>query len=385
MYIWGQTEDGRFVQPFPLGTSGVVDCRCSATDIYMLTSDGAVSVIRDVQRALRDCGAASAGSPDGSDDDSPKDSFNDGRTNTFRTSTNCHPGVARSSAPPVERIRGLFGKRVVKMSVGNAHAAFLADDGTLYCTGDNSFGQCGLKPSNVTSDNTLVTFPRRDHATAPDHVDLHQVQFKDPATRVVDVACGGRHTCCLDSDGNIYTFGDDASVQLFLGDTRGRTLLELDQYKAFASRQERGTVSYTKYTHTDRHLQFNPIPVSRIGKLSEYQHLLCGADISLAAGDDFTIVAATPAGQGDRTTHLIASGGNRFGQCASVDVRMHRPRTVQLAGPLETGLFTCGSSHCVAALKAGGLVGWGSNQQYQLDPDSTLRLLVTNKDQSGGT
>lgn len=82
-------------------------------------------------------------------------------------------------------------------------------------------------------------------------------------------------------------------MQLLLGDTRGRTILELDKYRDFNRKQTPSSLSYTKYTSKDRHMQFNPIPVNLFGKLREYKHYLSGASISLAAGDDFTIVAAT--------------------------------------------------------------------------------------------
>ncbi|GFE53850.1 hypothetical protein BaOVIS_012540 [Babesia ovis] len=343
VYIWGQGGNGQFVQPFQLSCYGMVDCHCSSDDLYMLGGDSVVYVIKGLRQIL------------------------EGYCDSARVN---HPDTSRLCPSPIKDLN----KRVVKISAGNSHAAFITDRGELYCTGDNSFGQCGTKPNKV-KDNTIVTFEADRQS---DTVDLHKVTFKDPNTKIVDVVCGGRHTCCVDTEGNIYTlvqacvdiiyrFGDDSSVQLFLGDTRGRTLLELDHYKPFVSHNDRGSRSYTKYTHTDRHLQFNPIPVSQMGKLNEYQAILRGSRISLAAGDDFTIVAATPGDERARSTHLIASGGNRFGQCASLDVRMHLPRSVKLPGSLLENFIACGSSHCMAVLDQGKLVGWGSNQQKQLD------------------
>ncbi|GBE62243.1 regulator of chromosome condensation (RCC1) repeat-containing protein, putative [Babesia ovata] len=385
VYVWGQVEEGTFVEPLPLAAGGIVDCRCSATDLYMLGGNGNVCVLRDVKSALHNISANTTSklpsvSGDSGNGSTTGTSSHDSGT-VAQTQQAGEQTVEKTPLPAPERIEGLAGKRIVKISVGNDHAAFLADDGSLYCCGDNSFGQCGKKPLNVRNDYSLMVF-QYSVVNPVEHIDLHKVRFKDPATSVVDVVCGGRHTCCVDSDGNVYTFGDDASVQLFLGDTRGRTLLELEHYKPYRARNGESNHSCTKYTQTDLHLQFNPIPVNQVGKLRECQYLMRGAATTLAAGDDFSIVAATPEEQGDRVTHLIASGGNRYGQCASADFRMHRPRVTRLSGVLLPRSFGCGSRHCMAALDNGQIVGWGSNQHRQLDPNSELTCNYDNNVQN---
>ncbi|KAK1939547.1 hypothetical protein X943_000923 [Babesia divergens] len=363
VYIWGQASDGQFVEPFEAGVIGAVDCWCSANDVYMLTRNGEVCVLRNIMATLNGiCGGEDVNlmGSESIGDVGSGNSRDDASANAM------HSAVQNKMKPTVEYIKGFGSKHIVKMSVGNSHAAFLASDGTLYCTGDNSFGQCGTRPKNIKSDMTFITFPSKSD-DVEDIVDLHRVEFKDTDTEIVDVVCGGRHTCCLDSKGNVFTFGDDSGVQLLLGDTRGRTILELDKYRDFNRKHTPNSLSYTKYTSKDRHMQFNPIPVNLVGKLREYKHYLSGASISLAAGDDFTIVAATTGAESrEGTTQLIASGGNRFGQCATVDVRMHRPKVVNLQGTLTLDGLVCGASHCLAAIKDGKLLGWGSNQHYQL-------------------
>ncbi|CDR97686.1 hypothetical protein, conserved [Babesia bigemina] len=378
VYVWGQMEDGRFVEPQALEGAGIVDCRCSATDLYMLGADGNVYVLRDISHALRERSETSGNRVQSSNvesgDEGATGASGHGSGTVARPQHAGEQAVDKASLPTPERVQGLSGKRIVKMSVGNAHAAFLADDGSLYCSGDNSFGQCGTKPSNVSIDLTFMWLPRSG-AVPQELIGVRKVEFKDPTTSIVDVVCGGRHTCCVDSWGNVYTFGDDSSVQLFLGDTRGRTLLEHEQYRPFASPSRKANRSYTTYTQTDRHLQFNPIPVTRVGKLSEYMHLIRGAPATLAAGDDFTVVAATPEAQGsDRATHLIASGDNRFCQCTGVDVRMIRPRVTRLSGVLLPHSLGCGSSHCMAALTNGQILGWGSNKHRQFGPNKRTVL-----------
>lgn len=360
VYVWGRTHNGRYVQPLSVGTDWVVDCWCSETDVYMLTYDGSVRVIRDIMKAFN--------SQDGCDThtataqkrgESRKTPF----TSDESKNTQCIE-LSTENKPKIGYINGLQGKRIVKMSVGNGHAAFIDSKGNLYCSGENYHGQCGKKPANLQNPTTFLIFSMKNEA--PDLVELHQVEFKDKNTKIVDVVCGGRHTCCLDSNGNVYTFGDDSAVQLLLGDTRGRAILELDQYKSPMKTPEPIAKSYTKYTHKDKHLQFNPIPVNRVGKLSEYRDLLDGAKISLSAGEDFTIVTATNGKGGSHASSLIASGGNRYGQCATIDVRMHKPKVVKLPGELDFNGLSCGSNHCVAAMKDGTLVAWGSNQQQQI-------------------
>lgn len=109
---------------------------------------------------------------------------------------------------------------VVKIDCGWNHAALISQSGHLYCWGSGSFGKLGLGDSrNVFCVNEGL------------------VQFPTDSTSLVDVACGYAHTCSLDSDGNIYSWGDNARGQLGLGDftPRNRPKLIEKTYPRFVS------------------------------------------------------------------------------------------------------------------------------------------------------
>ena len=86
--------------------------------------------------------------------------------------------------------------RWIAVAAGDAHTCGIADDGTLWCWGDDGYGAAG--PEGLG-----------DRVLEPVRVST----FSDWTA----VAAGGRHTCGLRSDGRAYCFGDDASGQLGLG------------------------------------------------------------------------------------------------------------------------------------------------------------------------
>lgn len=92
------------------------------------------------------------------------------------------------------------------VSGGGSHSLGLAQDGSVYAWGDNSFGQLG------TGSTTGSTVPVRVDVPLPDGV------------RVTDVEAGLDFSMALASDGTVWTWGDNWNGQLGLGTFRdGRT------------------------------------------------------------------------------------------------------------------------------------------------------------------
>ena len=85
---------------------------------------------------------------------------------------------------------------------GNGHTLILKNDGTLWCTGYNDYGQLGL--GNIASKTT----------------------FTEITTNVDDIKsvyCGCHHTFILKNDGNFWGCGYNSVGQLGLGDSVNRT------------------------------------------------------------------------------------------------------------------------------------------------------------------
>ncbi|KAK2198156.1 bifunctional Regulator of chromosome condensation [Babesia duncani] len=346
VYLWGQHTDSKeYVAPFiACKVDDVVDCKCSRDSIYFLTSKGKVHVIENVNELLR---------------------------NPFKCIV--------SKLEQLPECANIWWYKIIKMSVGDSHAAFVTNDGSLFCRGDNSFGQCGLRPSKVTTLATFYTLEEADANSKLDNVALNQIKFKDPNVKIINVTCGGRHTICVDDKNNIYAFGDDAAVQLFLGDTRGMSLLDANPYKRLGRKFVNHVKSEITYTTKERHLQFNPIKANDYAKVRDIQGILDNSDVHLAAGDDFTIIALNPKSKESlrqAQTTIFSSGGNKYGQCGTMDPRMFKAQAVKL--PNNFGIsqsIKCGHSHCMTLLQSHKLFGWGNNSSKQLISTSLFPVI----------
>ena len=88
-------------------------------------------------------------------------------------------------------------KTVKMLSVGGTHSCALDETGHVFCWGNNEDGQLG----NAQNINSSV----------PVEIDMSGI-LKDKT--VVSVKCGSSHTCALDSEGQAYCWGNNAKRQL---------------------------------------------------------------------------------------------------------------------------------------------------------------------------
>jgi large repetitive protein len=81
------------------------------------------------------------------------------------------------------------------VSAGGKHTLFLSDEGEVYSTGANDFGQLGYETAS--------------HVAEP-------FKVESPA-KAVQIGAGLMHSVFLSTEGTVYSFGDNKFGQLGLG------------------------------------------------------------------------------------------------------------------------------------------------------------------------
>jgi alpha-tubulin suppressor-like RCC1 family protein len=208
-------------------------------------------------------------------------------------------------------INALFDVR--QIAAGDNHACVVLATGEARCWGENARGQLG--------DGTTFSSP----VPRP----VSGLPADEP---VLDIACGGTHTCAvLESGGDVYCWGYNAYGQLGNGTTLDASA---------------------------------PNAVS-------YPHSPMGGD-EVSGGLNHTCAAMRPDG-------LHCWGDNREGQCGNGDRTppgdiLEEPTAVVFLPALPSAI-DCGGIHSCAVFPGGELICWGRNSAGQLGfdtwPDST--------------
>jgi alpha-tubulin suppressor-like RCC1 family protein len=181
-----------------------------------------------------------------------------------------------------------------KLSAGSGHATALKSDGTLLTWGYNEAGQLGIGTPSDTTDTTNTR-------SAPQTVG---------SNTYTAVSAGGSHSAAIQANGNLWTWGGNASGQLGDGTTTSRT---------------------------------NPTQVG-----TDY--------MAVAAGNAHTLAIKT-------NGELWAWGNNGTGQVGD-GTSNPAPSPTRIGNGFYTA--AAGTSHSVAIKLDGSLWAWGSNNFGQL-------------------
>ncbi len=92
---------------------------------------------------------------------------------------------------------------VVSLSAGNSHTCALTEDGTVWCWGENGFGQLGSGAATTSSSRPVQVC---DGVTGPPPC--------SPLTGVAAIDAGSYHTCALMENGGARCWGNNVSGQL---------------------------------------------------------------------------------------------------------------------------------------------------------------------------
>jgi E3 ubiquitin-protein ligase HERC3 len=92
---------------------------------------------------------------------------------------------------------------VLKVACGESHSLALVESGDLYAWGRGYEGQLGIRSSIET-------------VSIPKYIDS---LFRK---RIVEIACGSRHSLAIDENGDLYTWGEARCGQLGHGKQRSQ-------------------------------------------------------------------------------------------------------------------------------------------------------------------
>ena len=194
------------------------------------------------------------------------------------------PSISNVATP--RKVRGIP-KRIESVSVGENHVAAITVDGELYTAGRQIHGSLG-------HDNADPARPAR-------------VGGALDGKRVVNVACGTKHTLAVTAEGEVYAFGEGRTLALGQGESKA----SLKEPTLVEDLQGKGIV-----------------------------HVYAGNGFSLARGKDGT---------------LYSWGCNEYGQLGQGITKRYGP-----VGPViidvPVGAVSCGDFHVVAVGADGGPV-----------------------------
>jgi alpha-tubulin suppressor-like RCC1 family protein len=265
---------------------------------------------------------------------------------------------------------------VANISAGNAFTCISTTDGTVWCWGENLYGQLG------------------DERPVPGQ--WHQVvktSSGSPLTGVVSVSAGSQHACALTSAGNVYCWGRNNAGQLGDGTTTDRARAVQVSGLSSVVQVDLGRQSFFGYScarKTDG-------------------TLWCWGDNSQGQlGDGTTTQRTTPVQAGASTlgsnvaevglggTHSCARKTDGTVWCwgANTSGQLGDGTTTNQTTPVQAGSSTLGSNvaqvvigfqHSCARQADGTLWCWGANNTGQLGNSTTSTMPTTTPVQAGAS
>lgn len=194
------------------------------------------------------------------------------------------------------------------IDIGKSHFAVLKNDGSVWSWGDHTYGQLGVRNSQVSTNHPSAI--RKGDGSRLDNIKA--------------IATGGDHTVALDKNGYVWTWGRNSSGQL-------------------------GYVT-PPIVNTPNQMDFNADP-KRV--LVNGRPLIATA---IAAGE-FHTLAVSSSGQ------VYAWGAGDFGQNGQTS---QSTDPVLVSGLTNIAMVAAGANHSLALTASGEVYGWGRNTSGQL-------------------
>jgi alpha-tubulin suppressor-like RCC1 family protein len=101
---------------------------------------------------------------------------------------------------------------ITAIAIGGYHGIALAEDGTVYTWGHNSYGELGIDETGHR--NTPVQVFSGEYSGGS-----YTYLGEDPDNKITSIALGWMHSCATDADGMVYTWGLNVNGQLGIDNT----------------------------------------------------------------------------------------------------------------------------------------------------------------------
>lgn len=222
-------------------------------------------------------------------------------------------------------VEKLTSVHVVQVACGQHHTLALTDTGDMFSWGCAKFGQTGHDKRGVT------LHPERIAEFAPART----------AFKIVEIACGNRHSLALSKKGEVLSWGCDVHGQI---GQRGES-----------TKSEEGT--------------FKPTKIAEFDNLEK-------KIVSIACG---SIHSCFITEQGE----LFLCGFGEYFCRNKTQHFFYKPKQIPMIEPLKQ--IACGQSHNVALSRTGNVYTWGSGEYGQLGCGMFIncrkpRIVLENKD-----
>ncbi|XP_061102038.1 probable E3 ubiquitin-protein ligase HERC3 isoform X1 [Conger conger] len=269
-------------------------------------------------------------------------------------------GEGEGSVPQPRTCRVFTGRGLREVACGHRHSLFLLHDGSVYTCGSNSCGQlgtdkpggtpelvgaldaqkisgvaCGLAHSvAVNEQGQVFTWGaggggQLGLGTTEEVVRIPRLIKKLCEHRISQVMCGNQHCIALSKDGQLFTWGQNASGQLGLGKGRPCCL--------------------------------SPQPLKSLSGIPLAQ---------ITAGGDHSFALSLSGA-------VFGWGKNSAGQLGLNDEQDRAvPCHIKFLRTQKVVYISCGEEHTAALTKDGGLFTFGDGSQGQLGHDSTNNELL---------
>ncbi|XP_033632375.1 E3 ubiquitin-protein ligase HERC2-like [Asterias rubens] len=266
-------------------------------------------------------------------------------------------GTDSVSTPTLlESIQHVHIKRVAVNS-GGKHTLALSVEGEVYSWGEGEDGKLGH------GNRTQCDRPRV----------IESLRGKE----VVNIACGGAHSACMTSSGELFTWGKGRYGRLGHGDSedqlRPKLLEALKSYRVIDVACGSGDAQTLCITDDDNVWSWGDGDYGKLGrggsdgcKVPQKIDILSGAGVcTVECGSQFSIAltksgAVYTWGKGDY--HRLGHG---------TDDHVRRPRKVAALQGKKVICVATGSLHCVACTDQGEVHTWGDNDEGQLGDGTT--------------